>query len=240
MLIVELWKEHEFESERWEFWVCKGWIGREVKQSLGEPRTVILLNSNQEFQVGELSIVRLIFMICVMVLCNCCFYYKWSVVNSWMCDHEKELDWWFIVAKPLCAFYFGKEGFGTVLINYGQTFSFWWFNRVYTMFIGCACGYDCLVLFMLWIGHGLVVFACDQRRNSAIFAQAGSSRLSESCRVLFLGLVCVSRLGDQGQSWATWSLAQARDTRPSEVARKPGRFSARLLTQARGFWGFKR
>jgi len=53
-----------------------------VKQSLGEPRTVILLNSNQEFQVGELSIVRLIFMICVMVLCNCCFYYKWSVVNS--------------------------------------------------------------------------------------------------------------------------------------------------------------
>jgi len=51
----------------------------------------------------------------------------------------------------------------------------------------------CLELGMVWL-----FFACDQRRTSAIFAQAGSSRLSESCKVLFLVLVRVSRLSDQG------------------------------------------
>ena len=37
-------------------------------------------------------------------------------------------------------------------------------------------------------GRILVVFACDQRRVSAIFAQASLSRLGESCRVLCLGI----------------------------------------------------
>jgi len=34
----------------------------------------------------------------------------------------------------------------------------------------------------------LAVFACDQRRVSAIFAQACPSRLSESCRVSCLAV----------------------------------------------------
>jgi len=47
----------------------------------------------------------------------------------------------------------------------------------------------CLVLLVLWVGIVLVVFTYDQRRSSAIFAQASPSRLSESCRVscLYLG-----------------------------------------------------
>jgi len=33
------------------------------------------------------------------------------------------------------------------------------------------------------VGIVLAVFACDQRRTSAIFSQASPSRLRESCRV---------------------------------------------------------
>jgi len=63
----------------------------------------------------------------------------------------------------------------------------------------------------------LVNWVCEERRNSASFAQASLSRLSESCRISFLVLVRISRLGDQCQCWAIGSLAQARMARPSKV-----------------------
>jgi len=44
----------------------------------------------------------------------------------------------------------------------------------------------CLVLIMLCFGMILVVFEYEQGRNSAIFAQASHSRLSENCRNSFL------------------------------------------------------
>jgi len=45
---------------------------------------------------------------------------------------------------------------------------------------------------------GIVRAMCvrDQVRNSAILAQAGPSRLSESCRGSLWVLVCISRLGN--------------------------------------------
>ncbi|QCD87916.1 hypothetical protein DEO72_LG3g2456 [Vigna unguiculata] len=57
---------------------------------------------------------------------------------------------------------------------------------------------------------------CDQRRTSAIFAQASPSRLSESCRVSFWVLVRVFRLGNLCQDWATNTLAWAREARLSK------------------------
>ncbi|QCE11090.1 hypothetical protein DEO72_LG10g2323 [Vigna unguiculata] len=49
----------------------------------------------------------------------------------------------------------------------------------------------------LYSGHCLTNCVHEQRQNSASFAQASPSRLSESYRISFLVLVRVSRLGDQ-------------------------------------------
>jgi len=56
------------------------------------------------------------------------------------------------------------------------------------MFILCAIDYKLLGPVIVVNGRILAVFACDQRRVSAIFAQASPSRLGESCRVLCLGI----------------------------------------------------
>jgi len=53
--------------------------------------------------------------------------------------------------------------------------------------------------------------------------------------VFWYGLDRGSRLGDPGEVWATWSLAQVRGTRLSEVARRTWKFWARYLAQARCF-----
>jgi len=49
------------------------------------------------------------------------------------------------------------------------------------------------------IGQGWANYVREQSQNPASLAQGSPSRLSESCRVSFLVMVRVSRLGDQGQ-----------------------------------------
>jgi len=56
-------------------------------------------------------------------------------------------------------------------------------NGRYTMFIICVVDFNVLGSVVVVSVRILVVFACDQRGVSAIFAQASPSRLGERCRV---------------------------------------------------------
>jgi len=116
--------------------------------------------------------------------------------------------------------WFGGEGFGTGLSLWVK---FWvmvvkmWWKLVYKVWLMMYIEWYWLKWILAWI---VVVLVCDQRRTSAIFAQASPSRLSESCRVSFWVLVRVFRLGNLCQDWATNTLAWAREARLSEVAMK--------------------
>jgi len=80
----------------------------------------------------------------------------------------------------------------------------------YRMIWGCMCVWG-------WIG-AVSAIACGWTVvNSAIFAQASSSRLGESTREL---PATRARLGDQSAFWATPCLAQARRSRLSEKSWK--------------------
>jgi len=59
------------------------------------------------------------------------------------------------------------------------------------------CHYIVLVTIGWCIGTMLAKCVRDQARNSASLAQAGPSRLSESCRGSLWVLVCGSRLSDR-------------------------------------------
>jgi len=66
----------------------------------------------------------------------------------------------------------------------------------------------------------------DQTRNPTSLAQATPSHLSESCRVLF---------------WSWFALlAQARDARLGEVARKPEPFLSAISRPSETYWCSKR
>jgi len=129
---------------------------------------------------------------------------------------------------------------GLLYCTYGLWFNLGFGNQI----VPKLCLYDCAFFFnwMVWIvvriGKGWPNWVCEQSQNPASLAQASPSHLSESCRVSFFVLVHVSRLGNQGQGWATWSLAQERETPPSEVARKPGHFERDFspMWEVLGFW----
>jgi len=105
-----------------------------------------------------------------------------------------------------------------------------WMDEITWLMFASHCfmlGNDRIMFWhVLWceLGNVGVDSVCEQTWNPTSLAQAGPSRLSESCRVSLWFLVRCSRLGDQEKGWATWSLAQARDTHLSEVTRKPRSF----------------
>ncbi|QCE14005.1 hypothetical protein DEO72_LG11g1003 [Vigna unguiculata] len=76
-------------------------------------------------------------------------------------------------------------------------------------------------------------------RNSAGFAQATPSRLGESYRVLCWVLFRLSRIGDPVLELSDLLLAQARDTRLSEVVMKLRVLSA-TSRPGEEFMGFER
>jgi len=58
------------------------------------------------------------------------------------------------------------------------------------------CHYIVLIMIDWYFGIGLGVLGVWTETNSASFAQASPSRLSESCRTSFLSLIRAARSGD--------------------------------------------
>jgi len=100
------------------------------------------------------------------------------------------------------------------------------------MILMFVCHYIVLVMIEWSFGIGLVNCVREQRRNSTTFTQASPSRLSESCRVSFLGFgSCfsprrlVSGLSDQ------YSRLGKREARLSEVVMNPVRVEHDFLSR---------
>jgi len=92
------------------------------------------------------------------------------------------------------------------------------------MFLWLLVKMECLVVIELDFGMVLVDFTHEQGRTFAILTQASPSRLSESCRNLFLVLGSSVLHRRPVWCWAICSLNQARMARSSEVVTKRGVF----------------
>ena len=206
----------------------RGWIGctraglgeRGGSKEFGEPRNPYsLLNFNQEFRLGELNPKFVLLYVIVWFWWNYALKFVMHMKEFGGCEFSTVLfEFWTKCMK--------ERGLYTVYTGMVWNLEFGNFME----FILCLC---VVAMCVNWFGMNRNVFwyvcalfrvncAREQTRNPASLAQASPSRLSESCRVSFFVLVRVSRLGDHGRGWATQSLAQARDIRPSEVTRKPG------------------
>jgi len=75
-------------------------------------------------------------------------------------------------------------------------------NEMKIQLLSMILMYLCLYIVLIMIGwcFGMILtkWVREQTRNPASLAQAGPSRLSESCRVSRRVLIRGSRLGDQG------------------------------------------